>query len=119
MADALSRLPIKPSVEVDRIQPDVDPDYNAKVYSIELDNESLLECLLHHPQLTGEIFFPLDYPLLGSQQLQDIILLLQQQNNPDKYPTINLDGTELTCYVTTKGEPWCIVIPETLLDSII
>ena len=60
----------------------------------------------------------LDY-LLRSWQLQDILLLQQQQNSLDKYPTINLDGTELICYVTTQGEPWGIAIPETLLDSII
>ena len=119
VADALSRLPIKPLVEVDRIQPDVDPDYNAEVLSIELDNESLLECFLHHPHLPDEIAFPLDYPLLRSRQLQDSTLLQQQSNNPDKYPTVHLDGTELICYVTTKNESWCIVIPNTLLDSII
>ena len=101
------------------IQHDVDPEYNTEVSSIELDNEPLLECLLHHPHLPDEMVFPLDYPLLHSQQLQDIVLLQQQLNNPDKYPTINLDGTELICYVTTRGEPWCIAIPDSLLDSII
>ena len=100
-ADALSCLPIKALSEVGMIQHDVDPDYNAEVFSIELDNESLLECLLHHPHLPDEIVFPLDYPLLHSRQLQAVILLQQQQNNPDIYPTINLDGTELICYVTT------------------
>ena len=119
VADALSRLPIKSLAEVDRIQPDVDPEYNAEVFSIELDSEILLECLLHHPHLPDEIVFPLDYPLLRSRQLQDIILQQQQQNNPDKYPTINLDGIELICYVITTEEPWCIAIPETLLASII
>ena len=66
VADAISRLPMKTVEEADRIQPDVDPDYNAKVFSIELDNESLLECVLHHPHLPDEIVFPLDYPLLRS-----------------------------------------------------
>ena len=103
VADALSRLPIEASSEVGMIQHDVDPEYNAEVFSIELDNEPLLECLLHHPHLPDEIVFPLDYPLLRSRQLQDVILLQQQQqnNNPDKYPTINLDGTEQICHVTT------------------
>ena len=101
------------------IQHDVDPGYNAEVFSIELDNESLLECFLHHPHLPDEIVFPLDYPLLHNWQLQDTIFLQQQQNNPDKYPTINLYGMELICYVTTWGEPWCIAIPDTLLDSVI
>ena len=75
------------------------------MFSIELDNESLLECLLHHPHLPDEIVFPLDYPLLHSQQSQVVISLQQQQNSPDKYPTINIDGTELICYVATRGEP--------------
>ena len=38
--------------------------------------------------------------LLHSRQLQDVILLQQQQNSPDKYPTINIDGTELICYLS-------------------
>ena len=60
----------------------------------------------------------MDYSLLHNQQLQDIVLQ-QQQNNADKYPTINLDGTELICYVTTKNELWHKAIPNTLLDIII
>ena len=40
------------------------------------------------------------------------MLLQQQQNNPDKYPTINLDDTELICYVTTKNEPWRMSHPK-------
>ena len=71
VADALSRRPIEASSEVGMIQHDVDPDYNAEVFSIELDNEPLLECLLHHPHLLpDEIVFPLDYPLLCSRQLK-------------------------------------------------
>ena len=49
------------------IQHDVDPDYNAEVFSIELDNESLLECFLHQLHLPDEIVSPLDYLLLHSQ----------------------------------------------------
>ena len=82
MADAISHLGMKTVKEADRIQPDVDPDYNAEVFSIELDNKSLLECLLHHPHLPDEIVFRLDYPLLRRQQLQDTVLLQQQQNIP-------------------------------------
>ena len=89
--------------EVNGIQCDVNPEYNAEVCSIELDSESLLEYLLNHPRLPDEIVFPSDYPLLGSQQLQDLTLLQQQQNNSDKYLTINLDSTELICYVMTWG----------------
>ena len=61
----------------------------------------------------------MDYSLLCSQQLQDIVLQQQQQHNPDKYPTINLDGIELICYVMAQGEPLHIFIPDTLLDIII
>jgi Integrase zinc binding domain len=45
--------------------------------------------------------------------------LQQQQVNPQKYPSITLDGIDLICYVTVLGAPWWIDIPETLLDSII
>ena len=72
VADALSHLPIEASSEVGMIQHDVDLEYNAEVFPIELDNEPLLECLLHHPHLPEEIVFPLDYPLLHSRQLQDV-----------------------------------------------
>ena len=106
------------------IKHDVDSDFNGEVFSIELDNEPLLECLLHHPHLPDEIVFALDYPILHSQQFQVMLLLQQQQqqhqqNNLDKYPTINLGGMELICFDTTQGEPWCIAIPDTLLDLII
>ena len=39
--------------------------------------------------------------------------------NPQKYPTITLDGIDLICYVTILDTPGHIVIPETLLDPII
>ena len=39
--------------------------------------------------------------------------------NPQKYPTITLDGIDLICYVTILDISWCIVIPETLLNPII
>ena len=39
VADAISRLLIKALEEVDGIQCDVDLEYNAEVFSIELDNE--------------------------------------------------------------------------------
>ena len=75
VADALSCLLIEAFSEVEMIKHDVDSDFNGEVFSIELDNEPLLECLLHHPHLPDEIVFPLDYPLLRSRQLQDIVLL--------------------------------------------
>ena len=56
VAAALSCLPIKSLGEVEMIQHDVDLDYNAEVFSIELDNESLLECFLH--QLHVVSFLP-------------------------------------------------------------
>ena len=70
VADALSHLPIDALSEVEMIQHDVDPDYNAEVFSIELDNDPLLEFFLHHPHLPDEIVFPLDYPLLCSRQIR-------------------------------------------------
>ena len=57
VADALSSLPIEALSEVGMIQHDVDPEYIAEVFSIELDIEPLLECLLHHPHLPDEIVF--------------------------------------------------------------
>ena len=78
IADAISRLPMKTLEEVEEIQLDVDPEYNAIGFSIELDSEILLGCFLHHPNVSDEIVFPLDYPLLRSRQLQDTVLLQQQ-----------------------------------------
>ena len=52
-----------------------------------------------------------------SQQLQDISLLQQQQQqqqmNPQKYPTITLDGIDLISYIIVLAAPWYIVLPET------
>ena len=54
-----------------------------------------------------------------SQQLQDISLLQQQQQqqqqqmNPQKYPTITLDGIDLISYIIVLATPWYIVLPET------
>ena len=47
------------------------------------------------------------------------MILQRQQNNPEEYPTINKDDTYLICYVVTTNEPWCKVIPETLLNYIV
>ena len=58
------------STEVDEIQPDAYSDYNSEVFSIELDNASLLECQLHHPVLPDDVVNPLEYTLLSLQQLQ-------------------------------------------------
>ena len=66
VADALFPLPIEALSEVGMLQHDVDPEYNSEVFSIDLDNEPLLECFLHHPHLPDEIVFHLDYPLLQS-----------------------------------------------------
>ena len=102
IADMLSRLPqFDDSItETELISPNVTFNDNTEIFSIELDNDTLLESLLHHPNLPDEIIFPLEYTLLRSRQLQDISLLQQQQMNPQKYPTITLDGIDLICYVT-------------------
>ena len=64
VTDAISCVPIEALEGVDRTQPDVDSDYNAKLFSIKLDSKLLLECLLHHLCIPEEIVYPLDYPLL-------------------------------------------------------
>ena len=63
--------------------------------------------------------FPSELSIITSLTVTRCNIIITTTNNPDKYPTINLDGMELVCYVTTQGEPWCIAIPDTLLDSII
>ena len=106
IADALSHLPqFDYSItEMELISPDVASDNNTETFTIELGNNTLLESLLHYPNLPHEIIFPLEYTLLHSRQLQDISLL-QQQMNPQKYPTITLDGIDLICYITILGAP--------------
>ena len=108
IVDVLSCLPqFDDSItEMELISLDVRVNNNTETFSIELDNNTLLQSLLHHPYLPDEITFPLEYPLFCSCQLQDISLLQQQQMNPQKYPTISLDGIDLLCYVTVLGAPW-------------
>lgn len=93
--DALSCHLIKALVEVDFIPFDVISDYNAKVFSIELDNKSLLECFLHHPHLLEEIVFPLDYQLLYYQQLQDLMDMFSNYLIPECVSSIQDCGTEV------------------------
>ena len=121
IADAISRLPqcTESIVDTDLIQPNLDTDHNAEAFSLEFDNSTPLQCLLYHPVLPEEIIFPLEYSLLHIHQLQDRSLLQQQQMHPQKYLTITLDGINLICHITSLGAPWCIVIPDTLLDPIL
>jgi hypothetical protein len=69
------------STEVDEIQPDAYPDYNSEVFSIGLDNESLLECQLHHPVLPDDVVIPLDYTLLSSTITGNRIVTTNQQHS--------------------------------------
>jgi hypothetical protein len=61
----------------------------------------------------------LEYPLLHSQQLQDLASIQQQQQqqmNPQKYPAISEDYFDLICYITVPCASWHIAIPESSLD---
>ena len=120
IADALSRLAqFDDSItEMELKSPNVTINNNTETFSIELDNDTLLESLLHHPNLPDEIIFPLEYTLLRSRQLQDISLLQQQQMNPQKYPTITLDGIDLICYVTILNTPGALVFHRDMILNI-
>ena len=50
-------------METGLIPHDIDSDHNAVALSMEFDKDTLLECFLHHLNLTDEIIFPLDYYL--------------------------------------------------------
>jgi hypothetical protein len=120
IADALSRLPQSDYsiTKMELISPDANTIKNIGTLSIELDHDTLLETLLHHPSLPDKFFIQLENPILHSCQIQDISCT-QQQMNPQKYPTITLDGVNIHCYVTVLGAPWCIVISLSMLDPII
>ena len=68
IADALSHLPqFDDSItEMELKSPNVTINNNTETFSIEFENDTLLESLLHHPNLPDEIIFPLEYPLLCS-----------------------------------------------------
>jgi hypothetical protein len=68
ISDALSRLPqFDDSItEMELKSPNVTINNNTKTFSMELDNDKLLESLLHYPTLPDEIIFPLEYTLLHS-----------------------------------------------------
>lgn len=61
------------------MSPNVDYDYIAKSFSIEIDIVTILLYLLHHPSLLNENTFTLKYPLLYSWQLHDISIQQQQK----------------------------------------
>ena len=63
LADALSRVPQQDSsLERDPLVDD-DDDATAYAYSMLIDDESLLECFLHHSYLGENLVFPLDYSI--------------------------------------------------------
>jgi len=66
LADALSRIPQRDSSSVrDNHLSSIEKDESiAHAYSIICDDESLLECFLHHPFLGDELTFPLDYNVI-------------------------------------------------------
>ena len=89
IADALSHGPqIDDSITTLESIPSKVSCTTTETFSIEFDNNTLLESLINYPNLTDKIIFPLEYSLLRSWQLQDVQLLQQEQNNPQKYPTI-------------------------------
>ena len=78
IANALSRLPqIDDSITtMESISSKVSCD-TTENFSIEFDNNTLLESLINYPNLPDEIIFPLEYSLIHSWQLQDVQLLQQ------------------------------------------
>jgi hypothetical protein len=121
LADALSRMPQRDSSSVrDNHLSSIEKDESiAHAYSIICDDESLLECFLHHPFLGDELTFPLDYNVIYAHQQQDAELQQLHQNQPLRYPLINFETLQLICYVKDLNEHWRIAIPTILLILII
>ena len=78
IANALSRLPqIDDSITTLESIPSKVSCNTTEIFSLESDNDTLLESLINYPNLPDEINFPLEYSFLHSQQLQDVQLLQQ------------------------------------------
>ena len=108
LANALSRVPQQDS-SLERDPPVVDDDdATAYAYSILRDDESLLECFLHHPYLGEDLVFPLDYNIIYLHQQQDAQLQQLNQTQTLRYSLINFDDLQLICYVKALTEPWQI-----------
>jgi transposase InsO family protein len=123
IADAFSRVPVKPSAEG---MPINGPNNKTKTkipgnvnsFSIEFDDAPLLECFLNHPPIE-QMRFPLDYNWIRQNQFEDERLQQLQQLKPLEYPVMDMgNDIQLICRVR-PNRPWQIAIPTTLLDDTI
>ena len=117
LADALSRLPIADAPINPSLEGKSAVDSPAS-YSIMLDDASMLQCFLHHPD-PADIPFPLEYTLLRQQQFDDMTLQEARNSHPDHYPIMNFGDVQLMCYVAHPGDSWRIAIPTQALYNIV
>jgi transposase InsO family protein len=88
-------------------------------FALEIDDESLLNCFLYHPDLGGNVYFPVDYEIIQQHQNRDVNLQEQTRIDPNRYHPQPFGNINLICYNNTPTEPWRIVIPNTLIDMVI
>ena len=83
-----------------------------------IDDLYLSECLLNHP-LIEELAYPLDYSVLQIQQFDDYHLQKAHQQNPVRFPIINVgQGKQLIAFQPHISSTPLIAIPDQALKPI-
>jgi transposase InsO family protein len=90
-------------------------------FSILVDDEELLECLLSLPEVTPEQPFALNFEQIANAQQAQEGLLQKITNDPTHYTqgTYGLSNTELMLYRASPEDSPKVCIPDSMLDTIV
>jgi Integrase zinc binding domain len=126
VADALSRLPSREDQSAndasEHRSPPYDPydDEAAYEFTIQVDDDELLECFQNFPVLELDEPFPLDYNHIAAAQAADNYLQQLLIHQPDCYfPQQLAPETSLVVYQSKPNDPWKICIPTVMLQDVI
>jgi hypothetical protein len=120
VADAFSRLPVKPIVgEKSHVGPGA-PTTPNNAFAIEMNDPALLECFLNHPPLEDIPHFPLDHQETQQHQFADADLNALRQEKPHQFPVIDMgNDVQLICCQPLPAEAWKIAAPMSMIDDLI
>ena len=122
VADAFSKLPVKPVVgEKSHVGPGTPPTTRTEdAFTIELDDPALLECFLNHPPPKEIPHFPLEHQEIQQRQFADADLNALRQEKPHQFPVIDMgNNVHLICYQPLPTEAWKTAVPTSMIDDLI
>jgi hypothetical protein len=121
MADAFSRLPVKPIVgEKSHVGPGESPTAPDNAFVIEMDDPALLECFLNHPSSEEIPHFPLEHQETQQRQFADAELIALRQEKPHQFPVIGMgNNVHLVCHQRLPTEAWKTAVPTGVIGDLI